>query len=73
MDGAIVDTRALEVLGDLAGHFGLAPGAPRLQPQCRAVVALALVGLEHGAVGHLVQQVVAEDVLLRLVERALQL
>ncbi len=42
VDGAIGDTRALEVLGDLAGYFGLAPGAPRLQPQCRAVVGLAL-------------------------------
>ena len=64
---------ALEVFGDVAGRFGLAPAAAGLQPQRGLAVALPLVGFEHGAVGHLVQQVVAKRVFLRALKAAARL
>ena len=54
-------TGAFEVFCDEARELGTAPDAARFQPQRGTVVLLAFVTLEHGAIGDLVQQVVAKS------------
>ena len=72
-EGQLRIAGALIVLGDLAGQFVLAALAAALQPARGLGVRVALVGLEHGAVGHLVQQVVAKAVFACALERAVGL